>query len=462
MADREPSPGLIAAKSDLSYLKQVLGIHSDRTAHWNSPCPCCQGQTCMQWGPDKKYHGQWYWHCNKCGAGGDIVEALTKAGGMSYADAFRKIRDEYGGREPKKKPPSNGSSNGNGHHAPEQEIYSQPKPEPVLDMAMAEAAIQKHHEYLLKHLDMVKKWRRGLSHEVIVRYRVGFVEMADLPSTSGKKMFVPGAWLLPITDAENKLKGVRVHFEEKPHWNVGECPKTLWAPFGTDPPYGKRKLDDGTEVDSKPVHSYYGLWPHPDTLQQKRKADFSMDAAWYIQRVPERGELRDKFDTSYEANKLFLASSLSVNTDALTAPQLWDCKLQAFEEHKASLMDAVLKTADKISSKVDWSSYLFITPGELKALSALSAGLMATAPTGGENWLPRPETFNKLSGQKICMFYDADPPKRIWIDKEDHSKGVRKIFNPGLDWATKWCACLTKHGAAHVILKQGGQRTKEE
>lgn len=451
---------ILAAKQDLSFLKDVLGVHSDRTSSWGSPCPCCQGSTSMQWGPDKKKAGEWYWHCNKCGLGGDVVDALVKVKGLDFKGAFQKIREQYGprvrsGGHPASHPPTNGT------HPQEPTIqYGTPRPEPVLDHDLAEKYIAKHHDYLLQNPDLVRKWQRGISEQVIKKYRLGFIEMDDIPSTYGTKMFCPGAWLIPITDEDGKLRAARIHFEERPHWNSGECPKILWAPWGTQPAYSKQKDDSGRETEIKPVHSYYGLWPHPLTLRRIFNQDFSMTPEWYMKKLPADNIITKRFEETYEAEKLQAAFDLSVKTDDLETGQLWQCKLRAFDVHKKKIMAVVMDQSGGSPRKrmIEWKDYIFLCPGELKALAAESMGLMATAPTGGEGWMATEDDMAMFAGQNVCIFRDDDPPKRVWKDKNDHAQGVLRVINAGLEWAKKWSLALQDQKAAGVVIKSGGQK----
>ena len=58
--------------------------------------------------------------------------------------------------------------------------------------------------------------------------------------------------------------------------------------------------DSGLEVEvvldpgSKPVHSYYPLWPHPDRLSPQMISDFILDAQFWIERIPD--DIRSEWD----------------------------------------------------------------------------------------------------------------------------------------------------------------------
>jgi hypothetical protein len=53
--------------------------------------------------------------------------------------------------------------------------------------------------------------------------------------------------------------------------------------------------------------------------------------------------------------------------------------------------------------------YLFLCPGELKALAISGAGFQATAITAGESWRWTPGSAARLTGRKIVIVYDDDP-----------------------------------------------------
>ncbi len=478
MHEQRENPELDAAKRDLGYLLGILGIASGKTADNHAPCPICGDKTCLKFGPDKKYLGNWFWNCCKGCGGGDIVEALIKVRRLSYKEAFAQIRADFKGRVPRASPHDqyhqqrraelgvpanshhNGLNNGNGHTSP---IQAPPaKPEPVLDAERAEKFVADSHDFLMRNYDaFMKKFKRGISREVCEKYRLGFIEFGKvplhpvLPPTD-----VPAAWVIPITNSEHMLKGVKIHFEERPVWRNAVCPKLLWAAFGTKPAYFKGTDEDGREVKVTPVHAYYSMWPHPETLMSRSLDDFSLDAEFWIQRIPE--SLKPEWNDIVEAQKLKLAYELGKMETDLSESELWTSWLRAFEEIKQKIFKAVLKTEEKKASnndnEVDWSQYIFICPGELKALACESAGLMATSTTGGESWMPGPEILTRFAGQRICLVGDDDPPKKN-ISKTDGS--VIKIFNTGKEWIDKWMKALYLHGAAHVVAKYGGKREKE-
>lgn len=476
------NPYVLAARRDLPYLLNILNVSSSKTREMHAPCPICGDKTCLQFGPDKKITGDWYWHCNRGCGGGDVVAALCKlhyGGPEGWRQAYDHLKRDFGGRvsqsphERQKNALVNRHGYVNGVVPTLQGIAalsgSGPVPridrvDPILDMERAEKFIAEHHNYLMDHFDLVTKWGRGLSKEVCEKYRIGFIEFGSVQFQPWKrKMDIPAAWVLPITDADGVLKAVKVHFEERPAAWQG-CPKLLWMPFGTSPAYDEK-------TDSKPIHAYTTMWPHPDTLTPQIDSDFSLEASYWIERMPE--ELNPEWYTALESHKLKFAWEKGKTTEDLNPGELWDVMQLAFNDIKQKIFKAVLKkqnkksgensqtivTNGKISVEVDWSQYIFICPGELKALACESAGMMATAGTQGEGWIPGAEYISKLAGQKICLLGDEDPAKRN-VSKKDQQ--ILKIHCPGKDWIGKWSEALASHGASRVMVKYGGQRGKNE
>ncbi len=488
------NPAVAAAKRDLPYLLSVLGISSSKTQESHAPCPLCGDATCLQYGPDKKYTGEWFWHCNKGCGGGNVIEALKLTRGFTGDDgwklAYDQIEKDFNGKVPKgsehdryhkqQAAQRNGSQNGVNPHgylngvvpalqrigANQPVQVEQKKQDPVLDMTRAEEFVEKHHAYLMDNFHLVTKWGRGLSADVCAKYRIGFVEFGQVQfSPWGKPMDIPAAWVLPITDENNTLKGVKVHFEERPNWGKAKCPKLLWLPLGTVPAYKRTKDSNGMIVETKPIHNYITMWPHPATLQPQIKNDFSLDATFWIERIPP--SLRAEWDIVKQAQGYKLAYEIGKMPEDFDPPTDWEVSLRTFEEMKQKIFKAVLPQENALAkasmksnmAEDDWSSYIFICPGELKALACESAGMMATAGTGGEGVIPGHSMLTKFAGQKVCILGDEDSAKRT-LDKKDPSV-TKKINNAGRDWVDKWVSALHMHGAASVMVKFGGQKDQE-
>ncbi len=456
----------IAAKCSLDYLKTVLKIASDKPQATEQPCILCGSSDALEFGPDRFRNGQYFFKCYSCTVTGDVIKAIKVSTGWEWKDVFKKVRDDFKGRVSEsdhdayhKKQAA--ERNGTQLALPPPAEIRQEKPDPVLDMERAEKVITDAHEYLLHDYDNIsKKWQRGISEGVAKKYRLGFLEHESIQFYPwSKPMSIPAAWVIPVTDAEGVLKGVKLHFEERPMWGDKECPKLLWYPLGTLPEYKREKENGNWVVKSKPIHAYFSMWPHPETLRQTIHSDFSLDPEYWIQRIPD--VIRGEWNDAVEAQKVMLGYELGKADNELEGTELWTAQLRAFDEMKQKIFKLVLKKVDVIEKKKksEWDSTIFICPGELKALSVESAGLMATAPTNGESWMPGSKLLNCFSRKNICLFGDNDPPRRVF---ERDSEVVKKVVLTGQEWVNKWTTALRMHGALRVSSKLGGIKERSK
>lgn len=455
MAD---SPEILAAKQDGLFLRQVLRIQSDRVRENHAKCPMC-GDTTLRYGPSSN-DGVHLWQCMKGCGKGSVVDALVIVDKMPIAQAMDECRKRYSGKSPKKTQYQQFHENRarevrNGQAEDDIRYGNQPE-EPVIDEPRANKFIDEHHDYLLQHLGQVQRFKRGISADVIKKYRIGYAEMVSLKGAPWlPPMTIPGAWVIPITNATGKLRGVKLHFEERPVGYGGkQGAKCLWAPFGTQPAYQKVRTDSGLD-EIKPRHSAYGLWPHPETLNQSFSYDFSLAMEWWLERMPKF--LHERWAEQVETQRLLLAESLSVNYEDLNPEHILEADNSAYKVMQKEIIRAVSKAELKPmddSHDIDWSKWTFICPGELKALAVESYGLMATSITGGEGWIPGPDWLKAFYGQQVCVVFDNDPTKR--------NKDGKTIVNAGLNWARMMTAALMKNGAWRVIAKNGGQKSKGE
>ncbi len=451
MAD---SPELIAAKCDGAYLCRVLGI--DRNTQ-HGLCPICKDK-CMRVTPDKKGSGVFLWQCMKGCGQGTVIDALMIVEGKSLKDALAEAARAYD------------SGSGRGHEKQFRQLPTQPqevkhttavRAEPVLDIERATEFVKTSHGYLMDNLDLVTHFKRGISETIIKKYQLGFIENVPLkwrPDDRGAGWNIPAAWVLPVTSADGKLRGIKLHFETRPlvkgdasKGEPAQVPcngKSRWAPFGTEPKY-----DQANGI--TPIHSYYGLWPHPDTLEDPRLGEeFSSDITWWINRIPE-GELRDEWDREVQWQRDNFAYEVGKTTDELDGAEHYAAMEKAFSILRDKIHAAVgkkpIEQPDASQPEpVDWKDFIFITPGELKAFAILSTGLRATAVTSGESWIPPPEALACFKGLKVCIFYDDDPPR--------HDTRGRTIWT-GRNWAKQMATALIRAGARAVAMLSGG--TKE-
>ena len=448
------SPELAAAKMDGAFLRQILGISKDDN---HATCKLC-GKDNLRC---KMKDGGYRWDCYSGCGGGSCVDALMLFEKKTLKEAMSIIYKTYG----------SGDSNNRQvriiqqatRPEPVREFHSGSKqPEPVLDLERAEEFVKSSHGYLMDNLDLVTHFKRGISTPIIEKYRLGFIENVSIkwrPDDKGKGWNIPAAWVLPVTDFVGKLKAVKLHFEIRPISKgdpvKGEAKfipcrgKSRWAPFGTEP-----KWDQARNVN--PVHSYFGLWPHPDTLEDPALGEeFSSDIGWWINRIPD-GPLRDEWYRAHEWEQHAVAEELSKTKDDLEPSEMNLAIERAFALLRERIFKAVGNKpidADILDpdapEPVRWKDFIFITPGELKAFAILSSGLRATAITSGESWIPPPDVLACFKGLNICILYDDDPPgltlhgKTLWTGKA---------------WAKQLAIALSRAGARSVAILSGGRK----
>lgn len=451
MAD---SPELIAAKQDGNFLRSILGISRDDN---HAVCRLC-GKDNLRC---KMKKDGYRWDCYSGCGGGSCVDALMVFEKKTLKEAMAVIFKAYG----------NGAPNTpTRQHAQEPRVAetvrefraASRQPEPVLDIARAEEFVEKSHQYLMANLDLVTHFKRGISQSIIEKYRLGFIENTPIkwrPDDRGVGWNIPASWVLPVTDARGKLKGVKLHFEIRPlmkgNKSKGEADwvqckgKSRWAPFGTEPKYDKA-------AGVSPVHAYYGLWPHPDTLEDPALGEeFSSDIGWWINKIPD-GPLREEWYKTHEWEILAVAEELSKTKEDLEPSELSFALDRAFAIMREKIFKAVGNRPIEVDAvdpeapePVSWKDFIFITPGELKAFAILSSGLRACAVTSGENWIPPPDTLSCFKGLNICILYDDDPPgltpqgRTIWTGKA---------------WAKQLATALARVGARSVVLLSGGRK----
>ena len=516
-------------KCDLAYFKRALGIKSDRSSEMHAECPFCGDKSGFQFGQSKTRLGEHFYHCHACGQNGDTFSALNLMGRMSMRDVFKKVRADFGGQTPQTerekyhtqrqrelqqhartarhtngtqaqsnghvdldfsefqpqapvRPPALSANRGYALPAPsfvenQQPIVHQPKlTEPVLNLDLANQFMETHHKHLLDNFELMKKWKRGISRDVVEKYKLGFGEHFPVKFRPwSRPVIVPAAWVLPVTNEKGELKGVKIHCEESyTRYDGKPGEKCFWMPFGTLPAWQKEDKEKGL-LEIKPEHSYKTLWPHPDTLQQKTMNDFSLEASWWIERIPDK--LRGKFQNKVQEQKILMAYEKAIEDHLLDSPSIWECNLKAFDALKKEIMDAVMKTDDVFKKpdepvvadkpRTDWSKFIFVCPGELKALAVESMGYMATGWTGGESSLAPPELLSKFAGQAVCLPCDEDPPKRVFkklnneiVRDAEGRPEVTRINCAGKSWGSKWGEALTMYGVDKLAIRYGGQKVK--
>lgn len=474
---------LLRAKQDGAYLCRVLRIPAGRAADQHAVCPVCGDKT-LRYGVEKeKGTGVFLWQCMKGCGQGTVIDALMLVEGLDTKSAIQEAKQVHGGDQngTAQRPPLNGHYPSNHQPYPQGRQRALPivepdpsqavrygvmRPDPVLDFERAGAFVSAANAYLLEYGNIPSHYKRGISADVIRKYNIGFIENVPLKySERGQGWMIPHAWVLPITDGENKLKAVKLHFE-RPHpvqkardsdqWV--ECEgKNRWAPFGTEP-----KSDPAKGI--KPNHAYYGLWPHPHTFDLPgSRAEFSTDIKWWLDRMPQEGPLAQKWEQTVADEALQIALETKRDYSELDAQEMMQAWQRAFDIIKNEIMRTVCKlltdqkrdAGEQNTGAMDWNETIFVCPGELKALAVLSAGFMATAVTGGEGWIPPPQVLASLAGARVCVLYDNDAAKKRVLPG-----GRIDIKQPGHTWADQMVKALRDVGAANVTAKSGGRKEK--
>ena len=511
-----------AAKSDLRFIYEVLGLNESRPLAQHKPCIFCNSSDAMQAGFSR--NGGTFYSCYSCGAGGDVLNALQVSRNMSFPEVMKELHRRYGqstgsysGARQLPSPQARAYSNGTTGHslpppiAPKQRLLPVPKQElvylppivvqqqalavrqsaprygenefnlvrnpqvvnappkrtePVIDVEETDAFVVKAHSYLMNDFKRIMgRYKRGITEAVAKKYRLGFLEHEPIKKTRpwhSRGMTIPSAWVLPITDQYETLKGVKIHCEEAPLRSDGSrMEKCLWMPFGTEPKYDKA-------TDQHPVNSYYTMWPHPDTLTPVRANDFSSSTMWWIERINKEcsQKMLEEWRSQVEYHKFNVAYELGKMTDQLDGPDIVVAMEKAWFDMREKIQRELCGSEDKEleegfaknnrfqrrSDEEDFYKYIFICPGELKALSAESAGLMATAPTGGESWTPGADWMNAFYGMHIWLAYDDDPPRR------DLKTG--KVYIPGVAWAAKFTDLMKRWNVSSVVASGLGRKLK--
>ena len=448
-------PATIAAKRDGPFLYRVLGLppNPDRS---HSLCPVCKDR-CMRVGPND---GIFLFECMKGCCKGSVVDALMVVEGKTLKEAFAEIHQIYGQNtgsvQPRqwRRPEQPVGPEGGDHGFVEDIKYGKVGSPPVLDEQRVEEFITKSHQHLLDNLHLVKHFHRGLSEQVIVEHRIGFLENVKVKFHGGSPdgWNIPAAWNLPITDEDKKVRGDKFHFEIRPKMFDGSTfgGKSIWAPFGTLPKYEKDK--------SKPRDSYYCLWPHPNTLHEPHPT-INTGMQYFVDRIPE-GPLMERWKAKCREHRQMIAAELSRSEDDISGSDAWVAMERAFDEMRREIIAAVRKpimspagieSAGKIG--VNIREYVVLCPGELKALAGLSLGLMATATTGGEGWIPPPEILSAFAGRKVLINYDNDPPR---LD----SKGM--VRQPGVEFLNRMIPALKRNGATEIGSFHCGRARKTQ
>jgi hypothetical protein len=312
------------------------------------------------------------------------------------------------------------------------------------------------------HATLMDNWslnKRGISKEVAQKYKLGLlvdehVKLSSNPKAG--KTLIELAWVLPITDDKNVIRAVKLHLEKPIKNYKGEVQKgkARWLPFGKTPAY-----DEATGT--KPLNHWDTFWPHPDTQEDliiKTDSDHaSGDSGYWINKCTD-GKLISALTNEYEAEILSKKYEAISQNRMISPNEEYAIHEVVFARYRQRIMESVCKSntrnrddgaAPEMARKVDYHDYVFVCPGELKALAVISAGYRACGVTTGEGRMPPQEYFDPFYGEKICILWDDDP---VRVD----TKG--SLVCTGRQWGKSMTEHMKRAGAWDVISKTFGRK----
>ena len=434
MAD---DPDILTIKQNEQLMLEALGIERMGS---HCPCPLCHDKTGLRVGLDKKGSGVYLCQCMKCNdLRGDVFSVYKLVHNQDFGKAANLLRSKLG------MAPYRGKPHANGHKPPleintevdaivakaqkgEAERQMEFPATPEIRLEEAEKFVQFHHEYLLNSASCVQKYmkdKRGISEEVAVRYRLGFIERAQIKLWSEKKKSwysgtIEAAWVFPVTDWKGNLKAVKIHHEiirkdadgNKLH---GKC---QWMPFGKD--------------ENKPNVSIACFWPHLYSQSLSIKpVNFTTDPWYWIKRLPD-GSVKDAFERMKTHNAQCYAIEKQILEEEIPAPE-WDkISVSTFEEMQKEIQKEVLAHQQPLNKEQSFRSlagWNIWAPGELKAFAFISAGLRATALTTGESFIPPPGMLRCFRGSRVAVNRDDDVPYDANDDGKPRCTGINFVHN---------------------------------
>ncbi len=425
---------LIRAKRDMDFLLEVLGTPKPGK-HLICPLEGSNDSFSVFRGDDETC----CFFCFSCKAKGTVVDALILMHKIRLPEALREIEEKFGGStQYQAKAPAASEVKGKFRG------YA-PKIVPTLDMDRATPFTDQYHEFLLANQHFVKDHKRGLSEQVIRKHRIGYIheQQIKLYPWQSKPYTIPAAWVLPVTNADGELHGIKLHTERPIVKPDGESfkGKCLWVPFGIEP-----KPDQ--EKGIKPAHAYYTFWPHPDTLDSDLDAE--VNPQWWVARLKD-GNLSRRWGQQLDWAKMEVGHAVSKVAYELDDDEIEQAWENAFKQLGDEIKREVCADENKAVDEDDeFHEWVFVHPGELKAMAWAAAGYMATGSTGGESWIPPPDQLEWVRGRKICLFVDDDTTRR-----DLHGKPV----NAGATWAALMSDAIRRQGPADLMVASGGRTT---
>lgn len=207
-------------------------VSTHKGGEYHSPCPMCGGTDRFHVWPDQEKNGSWW--CRGCGKGGDAIQLLIEARGMSFKEACTAVGAQVPafkrGRAPQ--PPRKPADDW------QPRVITDPA---ELWRSKAGAFAGRAHELLLK-TPAELKWLadRGITAETARRFRLGWNPQAawhPKPSwgleDDGKKLWLPRGLVIPwYTDGHiHRLRVRRPELAAEPRYLVvsgsGSAPTTI-------------------------------------------------------------------------------------------------------------------------------------------------------------------------------------------------------------------------------------------
>ena len=195
--------------------KKVAGSNGGEYA---SPCPMCGGEDRFRIWPNQGKDGTTW--CRGCEKGGDAIQLLRDAKGMSYPEACRELGHEISERKEKDPPkPPQGKKEWNPRETADPAELWRKK---------ATAFVEYSHKELLGNQEQLA-WLvdRGITEASVRKYRLGWnprkifrAKKSWGVDDNGKKLYIPIGLVIPFF-VEGRLVRVRVRQpEDEPRYLV--------------------------------------------------------------------------------------------------------------------------------------------------------------------------------------------------------------------------------------------------
>ncbi len=211
-------------------------VSSVKGGEYASACPMCGGNDRFRVWPVQGEHGAWW--CRRCGKGGDALQLLRDAKGMSFKEAC----DYLGKQTPRRTMTRGKTPRAPKGQAPDfipREITDPTE----LWRSRAEAFVEYAHKVLLENMQQLA-WLadRGITTETVKRFNLGW-NPEDLwrekpvwgVEENGKKLWLPEGLVIPwsVDGRMHRLRIRRPASDAEPRYYVvpgsGMAPMMIWS-----------------------------------------------------------------------------------------------------------------------------------------------------------------------------------------------------------------------------------------